>query len=268
MSLFHYTDANAVLSMMQKKELWLTDIRFMNDSSEASDGAQYLVDAIKLLSPHPHRLNDEALHHLSQFTLEDVLDGLNDQQAFICSFSRIADHLVQWRSYGSYAIEFDDSLAQDRPPISPCIYDVGAKRSEALRLVTETREDIDTELQRGDDATDYDVMRHIWSLSDAANLFKHPSFLEENEMRMIRLQLAPSENIKYRVRGDYVIPYLVVNFELKHVKAIHVGPMKHQELAVSSLKSLIAKIRTEAYGHDPFAPKIEVVASQIPYRQL
>ena len=42
MSLFHYTNVHAVQSILSNKKIWLTDIRYLNDSQELHDGFSVL----------------------------------------------------------------------------------------------------------------------------------------------------------------------------------------------------------------------------------
>ncbi len=269
MSFFHYTDANATLSIIQNNELWLTDIRFMNDSEESLDGAKYLMSAISALLLESDANSNRALERLQEFDEQYVKDGLLDDQVFICSFSKTADHLVQWRSYGSYAIEFHDSLKEELKDFYPCYYDEHVKSGEASSFVNKTRQAITSAYQAGEMHWSNAVMEHMWKLADYVHQFKHRSFSDENEVRLIRLMNSLSDNINYRVRGNLVIPYLSVKFDFDHVKAIHVGPMKDQDLAVTSMKSFIhnLEMRRRKVG-DYGSYKIQVIPSLIPYRQL
>jgi hypothetical protein len=109
----------------------------------------------------------------------------------------------------------------------------------------------------------------MWKLADFVNQFKHHSFREENEIRLIRLKSSFDKDIQYRARGDYVLPYLRVKFLLEHVKAIHIGPMRHQDLAVISMRSFIHNFemkRREVHERGDF--KIQIIPSAIPYRQI
>ena len=267
MSLFHYTDAAAVLSMIQNLELWLTDIRFMNDSEESIDGANYLVEAIQEQNSPLRLHSDLAGEQLRGFSAQDVMDGLVDEHAFICSFSKTPDHLVQWRSYGLYAIELSQAAFFDLGPIHDCIYDVQEKKAAARAQVESTRRGLQAAFDVGYIASSVPVEELMWKLADVAHRFKHPSFKDENESRMIRLVSSNSNQVSYRVRGDQVIPFLKIKFLLRHVVAIHVGPMKHQDLAVASMKSFIQNFElnnTEGRLSRP----IQVIPSAIPYRKL
>lgn len=269
MSLFHYTDAVAVLSIIEKRKLWLTDIRFMNDSDEALDGARYVVKEIQDLIKSGDVVTDQALFHLQDFTIDSVNEWLAQQHAFIGSFSTIGDHLVQWRSYGNYAIEFHETLKDHLAPVQACVYNVETKVQLAKELVAEARKSIADELLKHDEYDGYEIAKALWGLGDAVNLFKHPSFIEENEIRICRLESAHSELIKYRVRSGIVVPYLEVDFEPRHIKAVHIGPMKNQELAVVSMRSFINNFELKNESRAPWGDfRIKVVPSLIPYREL
>ena len=268
MSLFHYTDANAVLSIIQNSELWLTDIRFMNDSDESLDGTRYVIQAISDLLPENEPSDDRALEWLREFSEKEVTDGQLDEHAFICSFSRAGDHLVQWRSYGLYALKFHDSLATYLEDFYDCFYEDVEKKRAAAEYVALTRRAIAAELRQGEQDSSIPVLQHMWKLADFVNQFKHHSFREENEIRLIRLKSSFDKDIQYRARGDYVLPYLRVKFLLEHVKAIHIGPMRHQDLAVISMRSFIHNFemkRREVHERGDF--KIQIIPSAIPYRQ-
>jgi hypothetical protein len=269
MSLFHYTDALAVLSIIENKKLWLTDIRFMNDSDEALDGAKYVAEEIKALTSSGNVIVDQALFHLQDFSIDMVLEGLAEQHAFIGSFSTRGDHLVQWRSYGNYAIEFHETLKDHFSPMEACIYDIQVKEALAKVLVDRARKAIADELLKYDDMDGYEISKALWDLGDAVNLFKHQSFVDENEIRVCRLETSHSDLIKYRVRNGIIVPYLEIGFEPRHIKAVHVGPMKNQELAVASLKSFLNNFELRNIEKDIWSDfDIKVVPSSIPYREL
>lgn len=269
MSFFHYTDANAALSIIQNAELWLTDIRFMNDSEESLDGTKYLMKAVSELLSESDASLDRALERLKEFDVQYVKDGMIDEQVFVSSFSRTPDHLVQWRSYGLYAIEFHDSLQEQMKDFYPCYYDEHVKKVAAASFVNRTRQAIALEYSRGERDWGTAVMEKMWKLADFVNQFKHQSFKDENEIRLIRLMSSHSKDINYRVRGNLVVPFLKVKFDLDHIKAVHIGPMKDQGLAAISMTSFIHNLefgrkKVGEYG----GYKIQVIPSMTPYRQI
>ena len=77
----------------------------------------------------------------------------------------------------------------------------------------------------------------------------------------------PTTELKFRSKGGLLIPYIVVKFPLEAIKAIHVGPMRDQELAFTSMKALVSMV-THGFPAESDAPipEIQVVMSKIPYR--
>ena len=241
----------------------------MNDSEESLDGAKYAINAISELLPENSPNSDRALERLDEFDEQYVKDGLMGEHAFICSFSRTPDHLVQWRSYGLYAVEFHNSLEGELKDFYPCFYEDHTKKHEAAAFVARTRAAIADEYRRGEKDWDFAVMDKMWKLADFVNQFKHQSFKDENEVRLIRLMSSHANVINYRARGDLLVPYLKVKFKLEHIKAIHIGPMKNQDLAVISMTSFINNLEINNRPADEFGDfKIQIIPSAIPYRQI
>ncbi len=269
MSLYHYTDAAAVMSIIEKQELWLTDIRFLNDSEEAIDGAKHIAKEISKLEKFNEPSFDQALEHLRDFTVDSAITDLDDMHMFLCSFSQTKDHLSQWRSYGAYAIEFDDQLIGELAPLSNCIYDPFFKSLKAKELVDRIRENIATDLNKSDPLAYFDAMQHVWALGDAISLFKHQSFSEESEVRIIKQESSLSDEIYYRARGEYLIPYTKLKIPIESIKAVHIGPMKHQNLAASSMRSFVGNIYAHNKGSQYQGERgIAVIQSAIPYRSI
>jgi hypothetical protein len=81
---YHYTDVDAFLSMRTNKELWLSDLKFMNDATERSYGYSLLQ---KLIRTQDVDLPDSDIYQ----TLEKPLYA-------IC-FCEDGNLLSQWRGY-------------------------------------------------------------------------------------------------------------------------------------------------------------------------
>lgn len=65
-----------------------------------------------------------------------------------------------------------------------------------------------------------------------ASYFKHPSFSEEKEWRLIvKLDYAPDEDIKFREGKTYLIQYIELPFDFSFLSSIVIGPTSNKELA-------------------------------------
>ena len=47
--IYHYTDLNGLLGILESKELWATDVRYLNDASEATFGEERLRKLVALI---------------------------------------------------------------------------------------------------------------------------------------------------------------------------------------------------------------------------
>ena len=126
--LYHYTDLNGLMGIINDKCLWATDIRYLNDFSEMTYAFDFVSERIKsfmetIPSEDRHRLglrtrlDDEARTEYEFFEdLEKVITGIkrspDNFTSFVCSFSKNDDRLSQWRGYspskGGYCIAFEE----------------------------------------------------------------------------------------------------------------------------------------------------------------
>lgn len=268
-SLFHYTDALAVKSILEKRELWLSDIRFLNDTQEMNDGVEYIVDALSGDVPNVGLDVGRTLYardYLMDSFDDHISYGIDDEPTFVCSFSKAGNQLSQWRAYGGYAIEFDRELIQGSLELFDCIYDELEKKENASETVREAIHGIATDLTSHGEITPDGVM-FLSMLVRMASTFKNQSFYEEQEVRCAVDVPLSSSKLKFRSKGGILIPYVTLGFPVSAIKAIHVGPMRDQELAYTSMKALVYCVTNELIptSDDPISV-IDVVMSKIPYR--
>ena len=105
--LYHYTNANSFLGIIQKTEMWASHIRFMNDLKEE-------VYALELLERRlPDLLKTTSLNpNIMIKLIQKYFDEENSKLGiFVLSFSENSDDLNQWRGYAnvipSYCIKFN-----------------------------------------------------------------------------------------------------------------------------------------------------------------
>jgi hypothetical protein len=111
--LCHYTTAEGLISMITKREIWATDIFYLNDKSELVYGIDLATDELKCgRVPDAYRSGvSEAIDRLSG--LKELRPHLTAHRVYVCSFSGKLDDLSQWRSYcpqGGYAVEFSPEM--------------------------------------------------------------------------------------------------------------------------------------------------------------
>lgn len=272
MNLYHYTDVYAVKSILENKRLWLTDVRFLNDSTEMREGFEFLIGYLEhQLTRYPD--SDElmsAVSYIRQIVFQREDYGLAHRPVFVSSFSSAGDLLSQWRAYGNYAIEFDSQAMGDK--ISKCIYDYDEKVLDAPSEILHQVLAVGRSINNNDGHIDQDGQEALSEFIGAAAKLKNASFSEEQEYRIILghnvdPEIEDGYEVKYRGRGSLLIPYLELDFELDCVRAVVIGPMKDQDLAYASMKSFVNKISNDEFqtGYS-YAGDIEVRKSAIPFR--
>ncbi|WP_116893850.1 DUF2971 domain-containing protein [Pseudomonas syringae] len=273
MQLFHYTDVNAVKSILENRILMLTDVRYLNDSEEMHDGIATIIDLVK------HEVaessdEDEFFMGAGEYIESGLVGkagyGIENRPVFICSFSSAGDLLSQWRAYGSYAIEFAASAIPHS--LSACIYDEFTKTPLALAAAAKSLAVISEDMLRNDGHLDREGLESFSDLVGLAATYKHESFSEEQEFRIIvghniDPQVEDGLKVLFRPRGDMLVPYVELEFPLESITAIHVGPMRDQELAFISMKAFVDKLNLDLFVKDnTYLHDIAVIKSSIPYR--
>lgn len=269
MQLFHYTDVNAIKSMLEKQVLRLTDLRFMNDSDEMKHGLQYVVETLSNPAVagrvNPHYI-ESALKFVQgnlefEFGQEDWMSSV-----YSCSFSKAENLLSQWRAYGSYAIEFE--VNDEFPHLSECVYEVSQKKILAFDACIHTLKQVGRSHVKHGGGLDEEGFLAYSDLVKTAAKFKHHSFAEEQEYRMIRgTHVTETPEIVYRAKNNMLIPYIEVEFPFESIRAVHVGPMANQSLAFISMQDFVSQIEYDWNKLNPDRDHaIAVVRSEIPYR--
>jgi hypothetical protein len=106
--LYHYTTPEGLVGIVEKHEIWATDLAYMNDTTEFRVGLDLVTKHIEQLrgdnlGPCAERWNWllTALKRTREFG-PDTLSSV-----YACSFSTDGDNLSQWRAYcpnGGFAI--------------------------------------------------------------------------------------------------------------------------------------------------------------------
>lgn len=220
-TLYHYTDANGFKGIVNSKNLWLTDINYMNDAGELRY-AQNLIREV---------IQDFRVQHANHKMFFDKLDWLADPfensfDIYITCFCEEGELLSQWKNYGLYSVGFD-TIQEIR--VNPStLRRVGNWYQATLRKViynkdrqTNTIKDIIDgifklykEKLTGSDRKPEMIAQEYARVF--ANFimpyvlcFKDDVFKEEKEWRLIHIQdNKENEKVKFRSVGEYLIPYI------------------------------------------------------------
>jgi len=227
--LYHYTSAEGLLGILSTNCIWGTQIQFLNDSTELSFGVATVNSILKKID-----VPDEIM---------SKWEGRPDNPfCFVASFCEEGDLLSQWRGYTSdatgYSLGFrTESLS--KLSLRPVVYD--AQQQEKLVIAT---------LKGYEDV--YDVGEKLF---ECAASFKHPTFSEEREWRILDYILdwrpgwgAESVGMKFRASKRFIIPYVEFHpetetglwkNEILKLDSLRFGPTDNPVEASDSLESLL-----------------------------
>lgn len=258
--LYHYTNGEALINILENDEFWLTHVKFLNDRNEYYEGVDLILT---ILEQRSAELGDELYQSLkSVFTNDQWLDKpLNEA---ILSFSTHRDLLSQWRGYTkigtSFCIGLDTKklLSEDiRAHLRPCIYDKTEKEDIVNSIIKQI---LDKYLENGKKVRDANA-EAFWLFQESAITFKSDAFKEENEWRLITFPFANnSPEWNFRTCTTTIVPFVKQKIDLKLcLHEIIIGPSENQKLSKDSLFFLMLK-------KDLWRNNVKL--SNVPYRTI
>ena len=272
--LFHYTTPIGLLGIAKTGELWATKIQFLNDSSEfalAFDDARIVLNQRKRDRTFSNR------HDFIDYAIE-LISRLSQRNVFVVSFSEAGNLLSQWRAYGrgaiSYSIGFNRANLERLGSRSgfnlhKCIYNP----SERTELVSKIVESALSALAEDEKKVgfDYHASREIHGQRIAGEialwspLFKHHSFSEEREWRLISFSVPIGDpRVFSRIGKLGLIPTCRVDLKddsgKMKVKELFQGPAPDVEHALQGLTCF-------RFNHDNFMEIEAIKPSYTPFRE-
>jgi hypothetical protein len=281
--LFHYTSPRGFLGIIDKREIWATHYRFLNDRDELRIGEEAVLQEaqslLKELKPNTaeHFIIEQFVRIYPKARLTEVTN------IYLASLSENGDQLSQWRSYGSDGAGYSIGVRSIPLPtkdmtggqagliLMKCEYDPKPFAAQARKTLLDVAR-----------VFDHTVRNHVGSegqLRAARNAalsagyrriaveiprLKHAAFREEQEWRLV---IVPSlerekEIVRHRTTSRGVTPYVEVSLARKDeqidLSRVYVGPGDDRELTIKTTKDLLRYRGYEAQGL--------VVASSAPYR--
>lgn len=275
--IWHYTDANGLIGILQTGKMWATQVSCLNDTLEQRYFGELVHQAVKerrmqnidsQLEPL-FRVADEALGNLD-FTAAGQ---------FVACFSEAEDDLGQWRGYGGgecgYAIGFR----------SQAVLEAIKTRPHALLLPMGYADDIHSfivaevikwaeiycrqGLGRGVSDPIAWAAEFVTAFGDALTMIaatvKHPKFSGERERRIATfLQEGEHGQLIFRQKRTLLARHLPLSLTVEvegaqrlPITRIYVGPGPSQKVSKVSVGDLLLQ-----QGHGG----IPVEISKVPYR--
>ncbi len=280
--LSHYTDQHGMLGILKNRQLWASNIRFLNDHMEYEWGMNLLLaDVIrqKALYADDH----ERLEHLDAMT-HSVDRLFPNTSQYVASWSDTHDDLSQWRGYSGSSTGYEmrmpgatlrELATRQQYNFARCLYDGKEQINAAAEIVStslaEMVDDRAADRQYGEHVSSTD--KFLLRLLRLAPLFKHTAFAAEREWRLIAdfpgVEFAPSFAI--RAGRSMPIPYVCFELSMPPVGELPAIPLRIDEITVGPCaEPQRAQQATNAalwHGAMPFdGISRSVSVSQVPYR--
>ncbi len=246
----HYCSPSVFLSLIDKKELWLTSLALSNDSAEGTWMLDHWLDKFNQSTP-----KERCRKNGAKLFVEGVLR--NNITLGTC-FSEKRDLLSQWRGYGQDGAGFSVSFYREKLEqlsrdyvdgsslqLSKITYG-GAYCEEVNAMVRELHEAF------GEDASAYQegadrkgranvrnsIEKHTKKKEAACKLFtiKNGAFSEEEEWRLFLFDAPDNiKNVEFRESQNLLSPFVRLGFPPEAVAGVTLGPMNPSSVSMIEL---------------------------------
>jgi len=249
--LYHYTGLEGLLGILDKNEIWTSNIHYLNDSKEFNLAIEC---AKQTLSSEIDKAGVVASKDSLIKGVSDKFEQFENLSIHVASFSEEEDLLSQWRSYcpsgAGYAVGFDHgrlgSIAKRKKyNLRPCAYThvehTALIQPIISRFIHATIKLNKEQIEQKDPSLDKALRNLIADFIQVAPMIKHSSFKEEREWRLISDPF-PTNHPMWSVRPgkSMLIPYSPFQLDDAICKIV-VGPTSNQYLASSSVASALNK---------------------------
>ena len=260
-SLSHYTNLAGLIGILESKQLWASNVAFLNDREELLHGVKCAKRALNQI------LKDRKLIHWREAitTVVDEIEGGRLPNTYAACFCERSDLLSQWRGYGGadqgVCLIFQRSglealRAGKRSFLAPVQYGLLSGKMQLRQGLSERLLSIAAEaLIDMDDDEKRNAVYEI--LSELIPRFKHKGFEGELEWRLVVQHKTLRDSVCFRPNRNVVIPYIKLGsgapLPLKHVR---IGPGHDTKLTQQSVEQFL-----KAKGYD-----VPVSPSKVPFR--
>jgi hypothetical protein len=293
---YHYTSLNALQTILHRIEdeekkcsensnhnffvLRGTHIEFLNDISEFRTATRLMAD---LLEKHENSLAPEDNKHIANRLDEAfwrkfaTFYGLRTPP-FITSFSENRDSLPMWKTYGQDGkgvaigierIEINESSYRSKsgnPVWVRCTYDsnhLKANFSEGIKSIYKR-----FEISNGKIVVK--GLPDTVELSAYFSMLKNFAFEYEQEWRLVK-EFSSSDlekEIHFYEKDGMLKPYIEYFLPKEILKEIVIGPCSDLEILQKSLRMSLKRAGYSVNHTDHKNNFVEIISSEIPYRNL
>lgn len=269
-NLGHYTSPAGLMGLV-RGAIWATNIRYLNDAQEFKHAVELIreISSNSVISKdHPDHSKKEVFVEALRIRLKSF-EFIYPDYIYTASFSEKTDLLSQWRGYcpgnNGYCVEVDiNQLLSNVQKTFPqarllkCLYDDEEKSKQIKELLNKHWH----RYKRSNQEASKIVEALTPEMLTLASHFKHSSFAEEAEHRIVVELNGNEERVMFREGKYSITPYIELPLEKSHIKAICIGPTPRPELANSGLVSFLER----EYKTPSFALEVNIFDSKTPYR--
>lgn len=257
-TIYHYTDANALIEILKSGKVWATHVSSLNDATEYEIGLSLVTKCIRANLQRP-----------SEAIINKVLSRMRYVDTFIACYSAAPNRLSQWRAYSGggtgYCLGFKTcemaTTDGSMPLLEQVVYNEATAESILLQLLSRVDEFLGNN-EFGEVEVGYLMGTLEGVFNQVACIFKHFGFEEEAEYRQI---YQPSNSslaleTKYRMGKFGLTPYVEIGFLQKErlpIESVTIGPCRDPDSEERALRMLLS-----SYGYSD----VEVLKSGIPLR--
>lgn len=260
----HYTSPEGLKGILTDKEIWFSNTKFLNDSSENN----YIYSLFpRYCDTYSESLLDYKFFEIINTIAEHYLnrdfcciDGnrLWAENIFVASFSKDNDNLILWNYYTKnagnigYNITFYNQPFDINPSCFKYIYgEVIYKKKEQQELLkniilTYNSTYINNKsLIENDKKVRDNFILHFINIIELYNIFfKHPKYENEKEYRWALYNICNYSALgpNYRLFNGIFIPYIKIPFDKEMLVQVGVGPAGNKELLQKSVDLFVDSV--------------------------
>lgn len=273
-SLYHFTSIESLVSMLSDYSvdnpnftLWASNALFMNDASEFVYAESVLKEILQQFEEEEGIDEKEAFAYILNNRKSIFnFDALKDIP-FIVSLTETSSSAALWDIYAKkgcgIALEFDveDLCKASTCSLKKCLY---CRDSSDFLFEPEMRAILKeiydyavkmTPISIGYYPAQAHAVRAYLLLSKFSPIVKNASFAYEQEHRLF----SSSNEVKFRTRGNIILPYKEIKLPANIIKKIIIGPCADFEYVAMSMKLYLA-----SKGLHELSKHVE--CSVVPYR--
>lgn len=258
---YHYTNADALKSIIEGSNLYATNICFMNDSNEFWHSIEVAIEHIKALNTLH---SCELYRRILSVTKSDLKNKLLNGKLlpyYVISFTESPDSASFLERYGNFNLGIEFGGVTKRPIKRQEQYFISARviysKKRQKKIIDDVLQDVDSmslkELKEsyweyGPDYNEFEEINYrvnvfYNTIQFLSCWFKNLAYEDEKEVRIVAYEHMMPQVQGFRVKDNSIIPYMDVKIDRDWWEwdSILIGSMKYEGYQHIALKKWIEK---------------------------